>query len=129
MGDRLNAWLDGLPRSWVQRRATPLPAFLSLGVAGYYLAVVVTLLTGLWAGRSPLILLAVSGACAISFFVYAATNVRASTPSKTPIMPASSSAQWPVNVGRRPPSRSPHASHECHAQLSDRSDLVVVSRE
>jgi hypothetical protein len=69
--EQLNRWLDGLPRAWVNERAYPWPAFLSLGVAGYYAALVVTLLAGLWAGRSLLVLLAMAGACAASFFSYA----------------------------------------------------------
>lgn len=69
--ERLNGWLDGLPRAWVIARVTPRPAFLSLGITGYYAALLVTLLAGLWAGRSLLVLLAVAAACAASFFAYA----------------------------------------------------------
>lgn len=71
MGARLNAFFDALPRARVQEHHEPWPAFLALGVAGYYVALGVTVLTGLWAGLSLVVLLAVAGACAVSFFVYA----------------------------------------------------------
>ncbi|MFT3843289.1 MAG: prolipoprotein diacylglyceryl transferase [Myxococcaceae bacterium] len=72
----MNAQLDELPRMRVNRLGTPWPVFRTLGIAGYYVAVAVTLLTGLWAGRSLVVLSAMSAACALSFFVYALARKR-----------------------------------------------------
>ncbi|WP_437285434.1 prolipoprotein diacylglyceryl transferase family protein [Sorangium sp. So ce406] len=67
----LNAWLDGLPRPALFRACQPRPTFLGMGAAGYYAALVVTLGAGLVAGRSLLVLSALSAACAASFFGWA----------------------------------------------------------
>ncbi|XXY52616.1 prolipoprotein diacylglyceryl transferase family protein [Sorangium sp. So ce269] len=67
----LNAWLDGLPRPALFRACQPRPTFLGMGTAGYYAALVVTLGAGLVAGRSLLVLSALSAACAASFFAWA----------------------------------------------------------
>jgi hypothetical protein len=67
----INAWLDGLPRARFGSRTREVPAFRSVGVAGFYLAVLVTMGTGLATGRSPVILAIVSIACGLSFFAWA----------------------------------------------------------
>jgi hypothetical protein len=47
------------------------PAFRTIGVAGFYLAVLVTFAAGFATGRSPVILAVVSVACGLSFFAWA----------------------------------------------------------
>ncbi|MFZ5446314.1 MAG: prolipoprotein diacylglyceryl transferase family protein [Myxococcota bacterium] len=74
--ERLNAFLDGLPRTQFFTHFQPAPAFRSLGVGGYYLAAFVTFLTGLVAGKSPLMLAGLSAVCALSFFVWALARKR-----------------------------------------------------
>ena len=67
----INAWLDRLPRTRFGAGSREAPAFRSLGVAGYYAALVVTLGGGLLVGRSILTLAVVSAVCALSFFGWA----------------------------------------------------------
>jgi hypothetical protein len=67
----LNAWLDSLPRTSIGARGRETPAFRSIGVAGFYLALLVTLGTGLATGQSPVVLSVVAVACAASFFGWA----------------------------------------------------------
>lgn len=67
----LNAWLDSLPRTSIGARGRETPAFRSIGVAGFYLALIVTIGTGLATGRSPVVLSVVAVACAASFFGWA----------------------------------------------------------
>ena len=68
---RLNAVLDSLPRVRFFRSARPVPAFRSLGIAGFYLAVTVTFAVGLSNGLSALVLTAVSAVCGASFYAWA----------------------------------------------------------
>ena len=68
---RLNDWLDSLPRPSLFRACRPRPAFGSLGVTGYHAALVVTVGCGLFQGGSLLVLLALSGVCAASFYGWA----------------------------------------------------------
>ncbi|HEY2515826.1 MAG TPA: prolipoprotein diacylglyceryl transferase family protein [Polyangiaceae bacterium] len=67
----LDRFFDALPRTRLFRRSRARPSFRSLGVAGYYAALVVTFVAGLVGGRSLLVLAAVAAACGGSFFVWA----------------------------------------------------------
>src|SRR5262245_10171536 len=67
----INEWLDSLPRTRFGARTREVPAFRSVGVVGFYLALLVTTGTGLATGRSPVILAVVSIACGLSFFAWA----------------------------------------------------------
>lgn len=67
----INDWLDRLPRARFGARSREVPAFRTIGVAGFYLAVLVTMGSGLAAGKSPVVLAVVSVACGLSFFVWA----------------------------------------------------------
>lgn len=69
--DALNAWLDRVPRTRLFRAARERPAFLGMGVAGYYAALVVLFGSGLLLGRSLLSLASIAVACAASFFGWA----------------------------------------------------------
>jgi hypothetical protein len=69
--ERVNAWLDRLPRTRFGRLGREVPAFRSCGVAGYYVALVATLAGGLLTGRSLLVLGILSAVCAFSFFAWA----------------------------------------------------------
>ncbi len=66
----LNRVLDALPRTRLARHGREVPAFLTCGVTGFYVAVVVTLAGGLVTGRSLLVLCVMALVCALSFFVY-----------------------------------------------------------
>jgi hypothetical protein len=68
---RLNAALDALPRTHFEHHGRERPAFLSCGIAGFYLALGVTLTLGPLAGRDPVALAAAAAACALSFFASA----------------------------------------------------------
>jgi prolipoprotein diacylglyceryltransferase len=74
--DRVNQILDALPRTRVFRRGREAPAFRSCGVVGFYLAVVVTLATGLARERSLAVLAALAAVCGLSFFAYALARRR-----------------------------------------------------
>lgn len=67
----LNAKFDRLPRVVFGRHAREVPAFRSLGIAGYYLALVVMVGVSVLRAGSLLVALAVSAACALSFFGWA----------------------------------------------------------
>jgi hypothetical protein len=67
----LNAWLDQLPRTRFGSRTREVPAFRTIGVGGFYLALFVTMGTGIATGRSAAILAVVSVACGLSFFAWA----------------------------------------------------------
>jgi hypothetical protein len=69
--ERLNAALDTLPRTRFEQLGRERPAFRSCGIAGFYLALLVTLGAGPLAGRDPLALTAAAATCALSFFAYA----------------------------------------------------------
>jgi hypothetical protein len=66
----LNRLLDSLPRTRFGRWSREVPAFRTVGVAGYYLAVALVLAGGLLTGRSLLVLAVVCLVCALSFFLY-----------------------------------------------------------
>ena len=66
----LNRLLDAIPRTRTVRGLGDAPRYRSCGVAGYYLALIATLGGGLLAGRSLVVLTALSLACALSFFAY-----------------------------------------------------------
>lgn len=63
-----NRWLDSLPRLWFDVGGRRVPAFRSLGIIGYHLAVLVLVATGLRTGVPLLTTLAVGGVAALSFF-------------------------------------------------------------
>ncbi len=71
MSTTINRFFDALPRPRLFRGCAERPAFRSLGVAGYHAALIATLGAGLIAGRSLLVLAAVSAVCAGSFFAWA----------------------------------------------------------
>ncbi|MFD1248405.1 prolipoprotein diacylglyceryl transferase family protein [Nocardioides ginsengisoli] len=64
----MNAWFDRLPRMWFDVGARRVPAFRSLGIIGYHLAVLVLLATALRTGIALLTTLGVAGVAALSFF-------------------------------------------------------------
>lgn len=69
---RVNAWLDTLPRVWFDVGTRRVPAFRSLGVLGYHVAVVVLILTALRTGVSLGVALIVAAiAAALGFFGWA----------------------------------------------------------
>lgn len=68
--EAVNRLLDALPRTRFGRWSREVPAFRTLGVAGFYTAVALTLAGGLLTGRSLLVLAVVCVVCALSFFVY-----------------------------------------------------------
>ena len=67
----LNALLDQLPRMYFNRLVGRVPAFRSCGIAGFYLAIVVTIGVGLARGRSLAVLLVLCATCGVSFYAYA----------------------------------------------------------
>lgn len=67
----LNRWLDGLPVTRVGIGAREAPTYRTCGIAGYYLAVILTMGAGLVGRRSLLALAGVSAVCALSFFAWA----------------------------------------------------------
>jgi hypothetical protein len=67
----LDAWLDALPRTRLGRFGREVPVYRACGVAGFYLAVMVTLGVGVLSGTSPLVLALVCLACGLSFFAWA----------------------------------------------------------
>lgn len=69
--ERWNRWLDSLPRTRFGSLAREAPAFRSMGIAGFYVAMGVTIGVGLGRGRSLALLLLLSGVCGLSFFAYA----------------------------------------------------------
>ncbi len=69
--ERINAWLDALPRTHLGSLGRQAPAFRSLGIAGYYVAAAVTLGAGMLTGRSLPVLAGLAAVCALSFFAYA----------------------------------------------------------
>ncbi len=74
--DRVNRLLDALPRTRFGSLAREALAFRSCGIAGFYVAVVVTLSTGAARGRSLAVLAALAAICGASFFAYALTRKR-----------------------------------------------------
>jgi hypothetical protein len=68
--EAVNRLLDSLPRTRFGRWSREVPAFRTLGVAGFYVAVALTLAGGLLTGRSLLVLAVICVVCALSFFVY-----------------------------------------------------------
>lgn len=64
----INRWLDRLPRLWFDVGGRRVPAFRSLGIIGYHLAVLVLLATALRTGVPLLTTLGVGGVAALSFF-------------------------------------------------------------
>jgi hypothetical protein len=68
--NRLNAFLDALPRTRLGRASREVPAFRACGVAGFHFAVAAVLGGGLLAGRSLPVLAVLALACALSFFGY-----------------------------------------------------------
>lgn len=69
--DRFNDWLDQFPRVRFATFAQPTPAFRACGIAGFYLAIVVTLATGLGRGRDLAVLALLCAVCGCSFYAYA----------------------------------------------------------
>lgn len=69
--DRLNRLFDRLPREVVRVGARELPAFRSLGILGYHLALLTAVLTGLLAGVPVLDVVGLSATAACSFFGWA----------------------------------------------------------
>jgi hypothetical protein len=69
--DAVNRLLDGIPRTRFGSLGREVPAFRSCGVAGFHLAVIVTVATGAARGRSLAVLAALCASCGLSFFVYA----------------------------------------------------------
>ncbi len=67
----VNDLLDRLPRSRLGRGSREVPAFRTCGIVGFYGALIATMGGGLLAGRSLLVLAALSVVCALSFFVWA----------------------------------------------------------
>jgi hypothetical protein len=67
----VNKILDTLPRTRFGRATREAPAFRVCGVAGFYVAVVLTLGGGLLASLSLLVLCVLCAVCGLSFFVYA----------------------------------------------------------
>ncbi len=70
-GRRLNAWLDGLPRTRLGRLSREVPAFRTCGIVGFHLALVTLFAGGLLTGRSLLVLALLALVCGLSFFAYA----------------------------------------------------------
>ena len=66
-----NARLDQLPRTQFFFGGRKVPAFRGLAVFGYYLAVLLGLLTALLSGLSLLAALGLAAVCALSFFAWA----------------------------------------------------------
>jgi hypothetical protein len=67
----VNAVLDRVPRQTVHVGARVLPAFRSIGIVGYHVALLVAMVTGLRAGVPLLDVLGLSAAAALSFFAWA----------------------------------------------------------
>ena len=65
---RINGWLDRLPRLWFDVGGRRVPAFRSLGIIGYHLAVLVLVATGLRTGVPLLTTLGVGAVAALTFF-------------------------------------------------------------
>jgi hypothetical protein len=68
--NRINRFLDTLPRTRVGYGGRGAPAFRACGVAGFYVAVIVLMGGGLLTGRSLPVLAGIAAVCALSFFVY-----------------------------------------------------------
>ena len=66
--ERANRLLDRVPRENLHPGAREVPAFRSLGVLGFHLAVLTALLTGFVAGVPPLDVMALSAVAGASFF-------------------------------------------------------------
>ncbi len=73
MGDvaQLNAWLDRLPRTTFDVGTQRVPAFRSLGIVGFHLALVTAVLAGLVNGTPLVTTLGLSATAALSFFAWA----------------------------------------------------------
>ena len=67
----LNAWFDRLPRLYLDVGTRRVPAFRSLGLVGYQLAVVVAVLAGLLNGTPLITTLGVAAVSCLSFFGWA----------------------------------------------------------
>jgi hypothetical protein len=67
---RLNELLDSIPRTRLSVHGREVPTFLTCGIVGFYLSVIVLLAGGLVAGRSLLVLAVLAVVSALSFFVY-----------------------------------------------------------
>ena len=65
---RVNDWFDTLPRMWFDVGTRRVPAFRSLGIVGYHVAVVVLVLTALRTGLSLGLALVVAAIAGLSFF-------------------------------------------------------------
>ncbi len=72
----LNRALDALPRTSFGALAREVPAFRSLGVAGYHVAVAMTIAAALLGGRSVLLAAVLAAVSAFSFFGYALIRKR-----------------------------------------------------
>lgn len=69
--EALNAWLDRLPRTLLGRGGRLVPSYRTLGIVGYYLALVTVLGGGLVRGLSLLAAAGVAAVSGLSFFLYA----------------------------------------------------------
>src|SRR5262245_35393870 len=69
--EAVNALLDTMPRRTVPIGPRELPAFRSIGIAGYHVALLAALLAGLRAGVPLLDVLGLSATAAVSFFAWA----------------------------------------------------------
>jgi len=67
----VNAFLDELPRTRFAVAGRQVPAFRSCGIAGFYVALVVSFGGALVTGRSLLVMGATAAVCALSFYAYA----------------------------------------------------------
>jgi len=74
--DRVNAWLDALPRVDFFSRGRARPAWRAAGIAGFHVALVVAIAAALLTGRSLRVVALLSVACAASFFAWAWLRMR-----------------------------------------------------
>jgi prolipoprotein diacylglyceryltransferase len=70
MLNRVNSFLDALPKGQVLTAASAVPAYRACGIAGFHAALILTAAAGLITGRSLLLLAVVAAVCAASFFAY-----------------------------------------------------------
>jgi hypothetical protein len=69
--NRLNAWLDSLPREYVWSSGRAVPAFRTCGIVGYHVAVALTLIGAALLDRPLTVALGMSLVCGLSFFAWA----------------------------------------------------------
>jgi hypothetical protein len=69
MRERLNRWLEGLPRTRFGAFGE-MPAFRACGVAGFYVALMTALTAAALTGRSLVVMAGLAAVCAVSFFLY-----------------------------------------------------------